>query len=257
VTGATAFQKAATSGGINQSARQIFLSLYPNRHKSILKPRGCKTWVTMSRHASLVDDTIVAATALQDDTIWGCRWGEQTRFAVLDVDETSQYHNELGLVRLRHSLATIGLNTPQIYQSSDSEGWHLYLSFASWVDCKTLHNALKQWLTAEGYQVKSGQLEIFPSNNGLRFPLQRGFAWLDDQGAIKLRREDITADEAISRFVDALDANAHNWQSVQNRIDSRLQEIQAAVAAPTKPRELQNEDIEEDGFSAFFTHAGM
>ena len=211
----------------------------------------------MSRHAPLADDAILNAIALQDDTIWGCRWSDQTRFAVLDVDETSQYHNELGLARLRHSLASIGLDCPQNYQSSDSEGWHLYLSFSSWVDCETLHKALKQWLTAEGYEIKPGQLELFPSNNGLRFPLQRGFAWLDDQGAVKLHREDITADEAISRFVDALDASAHDWQLVQRRITSRLQEIQAAASPAMPAAELQNEDIEEDGFSAFFTHAGM
>jgi len=247
-----AFDKATIYDG----ARQEFLSLYPNRHQSILKPRGCKTWVTMSRHAPLVDDTILSAIGLQDDAIWGCRWGEQTRFAVLDIDETSQYHNELGLARLRHSLASIGLNSPQYYQSSDSEGWHLYLSFSSWVDCQTVHKALKQWLTAEGYEIKPGQLEIFPSNNGLRLPLQRGFAWLDDQGAVKLRREELTADEAISRFVEDLEVSAHEWTPVQKRIDSRLKEIQTAAAA-IQSREFQAEDIEEDGFSAFFTNAGM
>ncbi len=257
MTGAIAFQKATTGGGINQCTRQIFLSLYPNRHQSILKPRGCKTWVTMSRHAPLEDQTILDAVSLETDTIWGCRWGDQTRFAVLDIDETSQYHNELGLARLRHLLASVGLNFPQIYQSSDSEGWHLYLSFSAWVGSENLHKTLKQWLTAEGLEIKLGQLEIFPSNNGLRFPLQRGFAWLDDQGVVKLRREEITADEAISRFVDALDANAHNWQIVQSRINSRLAEIELAAGAGMPAEELKNENIEEDGFSAFFTHAGM
>jgi hypothetical protein len=257
VTGATAFQKATIGGGINQSAQEFFLSLYPNRHQSILKPRGCKTWVTMSRHAPMSDETILSATALETETIWGCRWGNQTRFAVLDIDETSQYHNELGLARLRHLLASVSLYSPQIYQSSGSEGWHLYLSFSSWVDSDTLHKALKQWLTAEGLEIKQGQLELFPSNNGLRLPLQRGFAWLDDQGAVKLRREEITADQAIFKFVDAQDANAHDWAHVQNRINSRLEQMQA-MASPALPAdELQNEEQEEDGFSAFFSHAGM
>ena len=211
----------------------------------------------MSRHAPLADETILNALALQDDTIWGCRWGAQTCFLVLDVDETSQYHNELGLARLRHSLASIGFDRPQIYQSSDSKGWHLYLSFSSWVDCDAVHKALKQWLTAEGYEIKPGQLEVFPSNNGLRFPLQRGFAWLNDQGVVKLRREDITADEAISRFVDALEASAHDWQQVKKCIASRLEQIQATASPALPASELQNEDVEEDGFSAFFTHAGM
>jgi len=211
----------------------------------------------MSRHASLADDTILGAAGLETDTIWGCRWGDQTRFAVLDIDATSQYHNELGLARLRHLLSSVGLHSPQNYQSSDSGGWHLYLSFSSWVDSEALHKALKQWLAAEGLAIKQGQLELFPSNNGLRLPLQRGFAWLDDQGGVKLRREELTADEAIFRFVDALDANAHDWAQVQKRINSRLEQIQATAVAPPPADELQNENIEEDGFSAFFSHAGM
>jgi hypothetical protein len=146
VSESSAIQKATHVSGINDSIRQVFLSLYPNRHQSILKSRGCKTWVTMSRHAPLADETILDAVSLQTDTIWGCRWGDQTRFAVLDIDETSQYHNELGLARLRHLLASVGLNCPQNYQSSDSEGWHLYISFSSWVGSEILHKALKQWL---------------------------------------------------------------------------------------------------------------
>lgn len=210
----------------------------------------------MSRHGILDDETILEAVGLRSDTTWGCRWGQQTRFAVLDIDETSQHHNELGLARLRHLLATVGFDSPQLYQSSDSTGWHLYLSFSTWVDCEELHKTLRQWLTAEGLKIKQGQLELFPSNNGLRLPLQRGFAWLDDQGAVKLRREDLTVDEAIAKFVDAQDANAHNWQTIQNRITSRLAQIELAAGAGMPAQELKKENIDEDGFSAFFTQAG-
>ncbi len=257
MTGATAFQKATRGGEINQWKRQEFLSLYPNRHKSILKPRGCKSWVTLSRHTSLSDDTLWNAISGKEETIWGCRWGELTRFAVLDIDETSQYHNELGLARLKHALAAVGLAQGVLYQSSDSGGWHLYLFFSDWIETAELHEPLKDWITAEGFEVRNGQLEIFPSNNGLRLPLQRGFAWLDEQAELMIRREDLTETEATAKFLDALDASGHNWQSVQSRIKSRLQEIAAATAANAIKRELQNEEVEEDGFSAFFTKAGM
>lgn len=210
----------------------------------------------MSRHGILDDETILEAVGLSSDTTWGTRWGQQTRFSILDIDETSQHHNELGLARLRHLLASVGFDSPQLYQSSASTGWHLYLSFSTWVDCEEVHKTLRQWLTAEGLKIKQGQLELFPSNNGLRLPLQRGFAWLDDQGAIKLRREDLTVDEAIAKFVDAQDANAHNWQNIQNRIASRLAQIELTAGAGMPAQELKNETIDDDGFSAFFTEAG-
>lgn len=209
----------------------------------------------MSRHASLTDQTILDAVTLCDTT-WGARWADKTRFAVLDIDETSQYHNELGLARLRHLLASVGFDQPQNYQSSDSGGWHLYLFFSDWVNCAELQNLLRQWLIAEGLQIKQGQLELFPSNNGLRLPLQKGFAWLDEKGAVTLRREELSADQAIARFTDALDANAHNWHTVRNGIRSRLAEIESAGIAGVPADRMKRQDAEEDGFSEFFTEAG-
>lgn len=211
----------------------------------------------MSRHAPLSDETVWSAINLQDETIWGCRWGEQTRFAVLDVDETSEYHNELGLARLRHVLSSVGLARVQLYQSSESGGWHIYLALTDWASAEVLHACLKDWLRKEGFQIRAGQLEIFPSNNGLRLPLQRGFAWLDDQGAIKLRREDISTDEAVETFCHAMDAAAHDWQIVQERIKSRLKQIAGAAAAAAGTQMAEDRDTDEDGFSAFFSSAGM
>lgn len=210
----------------------------------------------MSRHAPLSDETIWSAISLQDETTWGCRWAEQTRFAVLDVDETSEYHNELGLARLKHVLSSVGLTRLQLHQSSESGGWHIYLSFTDWVNAEALHTCLKEWLRKEGFEIRAGQLEIFPSNNGLRLPLQRGFAWLDDQGVIKVRREDITAEEAVGTFCHALVAAAHVWQTVQERIKSRLEQI-GAVAAAAGTQSAEDQGTEDDGFSGFFTSAGM
>ena len=257
MTGATAFQKATTGGGINQSARQVFLSLYPNRHQGILKPSGCKSWVTLSKHAPVSDDTLLNAVGLADQAVWGCRWGATTRFAVLDIDKNSQYHNELGLARLRHSLTSIGFDAPKLYQSSDSQGWHLYLFFSDWVCSDTLQKQLRQWLVAENYTVKQGQLEVFPSNNGLRLPMQRGFAWLDDQSTVISRREDKTTDQAITSFLDDLDAGAHSWEVLQRRIDSRLNELTRAAEVVQTNRSEVSKEFEDDGFSAFFTKAGM
>jgi len=257
VSGSLVFKKPARKSGINQSFRQAFLSLYPNRHQGILKPSGCKSWMTMSKHAQVSDDTLLGAVGLSDQTIWGCRWGAATRFAVLDIDKNSQYHNELGLARLRHSLASIGLDAPKLYQSSVSQGWHLYLFFDEWVNSETLQKTLRQWLVAQGYVVKQGQLEVFPSNNGLRLPMQQGFAWLDDQGALVSRREDKTTDEAIATFLDDLDANGHALLLVQSRIASQLEELtRKAEQAQNKLCEPKQEPA-EDSFSALFTKAGM
>ena len=211
----------------------------------------------MSRHAPLDDATIWNAISCTEKRTRGCRWGEYTRFAVLDIDETSQYHNELGLARLRHTLAAVGLTSPQLYQSSASSGWHMYLFLSDWIETTELQETITKLLRAEGFELRLGQLEVFPSKNGLRLPLQHGFAWLDEQATILIRREDITETEAVAKFLDALDANAHNWPQTRNRIESRIEQIETAAAATTTRRELKNEAVEEDGFTAFFTKAGL
>jgi hypothetical protein len=207
----------------------------------------------MSRHAALSDDTIWSAISAKEETFWGCRWPDRTRFAVLDVDAGSQYHNELGLARLKHALASVGIDLPLLYQSSASGGWHTYLSFSDRPESLEVYQTLKQWLQKETFVVQKGQLEIFPSNNGLRLPLQRGFAWLDEQGTIRTRREELTQEEAVARFLQDLDANSHSWQLVKERIETRIQEIEKPAAAAVSV----SETVEEDGFSAFFTMAGL
>jgi hypothetical protein len=250
VTGATAFQKATTSGQINQLVRQKFLTLYPNRHRSITKPRGCKDWTTLSRHYLLPDDQILKAVAAKESGFWGCRWGDETRFAVLDIDAGSQYHNELSLVRLRQVLACVGFNRPKIYQSSDSEGWHVYLFMDQWANSQRVQEALKTWLSAQAFEIRTGQLEIFPSNNGLRFPLQTGFAWCDDHGKLVIKRGELATDEALSRFIDDLETSAHNWELCKTLIETQLRAIEE-----TKTNDAQDATQEaEDGFSELFSN---
>lgn len=255
MTGALAFRKAATSSEINQWKRQEFLSLYPNRHRSILKPAGCQNWTTISKHGYLSDEDILnAVSGSESRRIRGCRWAERSRFAVFDIDINSQYHNELGLARFKNVLNSLGLK-PTIYQSSHSGGWHIYAFFSGWVEAKDLQEKFNQLLKSEGFEIKQGQLEIFPSNNGLRLPLQQGFAWLTDEAELAIRREELEADEAIEKFLSDLEHKQHSWQTVRILINRRLEQISTEEASKTKEQEPPP-DTDEDGFSAFFSEAG-
>lgn len=170
---------------------------------------------------------------------------------MLDIDAGSQYHNELSLARLRQVLACVGFNKPKMYQSSDSEGWHVYLFLHQWADSQGVQKALKKWLSAQAFEIRTGQLEIFPSNNGLRFPLQPGFAWLDEQGKLVIKRDELTTDEAINRFLDDIDNSAHNWELCKSLIETQLRAIEQA-----KKTDAQDEaDEPDEGFSLLFSNA--
>ena len=172
----------------------------------------------------------------------GCYFGAQTRFAVLDVDQGSKYHDPAELVELAGKLAAIGLTvTP--YQSSDSGGWHLYLFLDDWADSEEVSQTLRKWLKLKGYEIKGGVLEVFPSGCALRLPLQPGFAWLDSQGAVICRREEINESEAVASFLTDLESNACSWTLAKSRIESQLETNRGAGAGST-PEHKKALDLE-------------
>lgn len=228
----------------------MFLSLFANRKEPILRPPGCKNWTTVSKHWPLPDGTILCAIDGRESSIWGARWGEHTRFAVLDIDAESKYHDALQLEKLTEVLRSASLSGT-LYQSSDSGGWHLYLFLDDWEESNDVEQVLRAWLTVNDFQIRGGTLEVFPSRNGLRLPLQRGFAWLDMRGHTGCARESLTSEAAISKFLDDLQQNANNWETSRKLIASRLVEIEQRKNTDAL---AHANTVSGDGFDHIFGH---
>ncbi|MBZ0187730.1 MAG: hypothetical protein K8F91_15905 [Candidatus Obscuribacterales bacterium] len=164
---------------------KYFLSIYPYRQAFIWKGLEEKNW--RKANSQLRDHQIMGVVSDNGRGLFrGCYFGELTKFAVLDIDTGSKYHDSDKLMELAGKLSTVGL-TATPYQSNDSGGWHLYLFFDDWADSGEVSQTLRTWLKLEGYEIKGGVLEVFPSGCALRLPLQPGFAWLDFQGNVVCR----------------------------------------------------------------------
>lgn len=230
--------------------RQKFLSLYPNRIKSILRPPGVRAWTTLSKHWPLSDETILNAIDGKESGIWGTRWGDETRFAVLDVDKNSKYRSDLELAKLQEKLAAVGLiATP--YRSSESGGWHLYIFFDEWARSDEVRQYLADWLKAQGYEIRNGTLEVYPSGMGLRLPLQPGFAWLDRNGQLIRTREELTTDEALASFIFDLENNKRSWSEAKNHIQAQWEAVDRAKRSDVLAHEKA---IDIDGFEKLFNY---
>ena len=180
----------------------------------------------------------------------GCYFGELTRFTVLDVDQGSKYHSPAELMELTGKLARFGLTvTP--YQSSDSGGWHLYLFFDDWADSEEVSQTLRKWLRLEGYEIKGGVLEVFPSGCALRLPLQPGFAWLESQGVVICRREKINKTEAVASFLTDLESNACSWTLAKDRMESKIGAYRVAGAGSAQEHQKA---IDLEGFEKLWTN---
>lgn len=199
--------------------RQEFLSLYPCRTKHIYKAPGDRKWKT--RQIPLFTGMIDAAISAECDTFYGAFFGKQTQYAVLDIDIESKYHTAAELGKIISALASVGL-AANVYQSSNSGGWHLYLPFTEVSQSEEVGHALKCWLKALGYEIKGGVLEVFPCGNGLRLPLQPGFAWLDQNCKILRTREELDLEKALAFFLGDLEQNAQDWQHAKTLIESQI-----------------------------------
>ncbi len=223
----------------------MFLSYYPNRFRTIFKNVSGETWFTVNANTPLPDELLLDSISGQAKYFRGLRWGDQTRFVVLDIDIGSQYHNVSALIDLKLALTSIGIRHFRLYRSGISQGWHLYLPLQGWASAQEVSGTLKSYLRASGFSLRSGQLEVFPSGSGLRLPLQKGFAWLDDSGNVTVDRAELSQNEALDRFVTDIESGGAEW----NYTKSRIQEF---LEASERKRTQDSTSLE--GFESFFEH---
>ena len=193
-----------------------FLALF-HRYAYICKPIAGGDWFSANENWALTDSEILKAVAgVHPKYIVGCRSGRATRYAVLDIDTESKYHNLPAVDALRDLLRQAGVAKTVVYRSSDSGGWHLYVFFDEAVSSKDLSGQLNQLLKLNNFEIKKGTLEIFPqpgagsNGQGLRLPLQQGFAWLDQKTLeIENERFEYSAVQALELLIDALNGAAN------------------------------------------------
>jgi len=211
-----------------------FLGLF-HRYGYIYKPLSRGSWYSADEKWRLSDSEILKAIAgVHPKFLIGCRAGKTTRFAVLDIDKNSRYHNERSLRKLLHLLDSAGLSKSSLYRSSYSEGWHLYLFFDEPLNSAELRRQLVKLLTLHDFQIAKGHLEIFPhpgSKNslglGLRLPLQEGFAWLDKRTLdVDYERHELTPTQALELFIDAFEGDPNSYQDFR-QLKSYVEDLEA------------------------------
>ena len=210
-----------------------FLELF-HRFGYIYKPLSGGSWYSANENWKLPDSEILKAIACAHPKFYiGCRAAKTTRFAVLDIDQNSRYHNKQSLEKLLQCLSQAGLSRSSLYRSSYSGGWHLYLFFEEPIASLELRRQLFKLLTLNDFQVGKGQLEIFPHPGGegsmglgLRLPMQPGFAWLDKKTLeIEHERNELDATYALELFLDVLDGDANSFEDFR-RLKAHVQELE-------------------------------
>jgi hypothetical protein len=161
----------------------------------------------MSRFHFLADEEITAGLVNQAKTIRACCLDQKTTFQVLTVPANSLYiekHRLDGLVRL---FLSTGLS-PRLYKASGSDDIQIYLSFSAQADTVELTAALTNLLLSAGYELSNQTLVVHSRELPFVLPLQPGFAWLNNDFELKLKRDEIALQAAMALFLDELKAAA-------------------------------------------------
>jgi len=189
-----------------------FLKYFFHPWHFIQKQAGDNSWSTESRYP-------IAAANLwhywsEQNTIVGIRFGQQTRYALIDIDRESLYHpanDPAALPRIRQALESIGIYRTVLVRSSESKGLHLYSFFSEALPTFEVGRAIAYALTSATLTIAPGTLEVFPnakryrpdqpSNyNGHRLPLQKG--------SFLLNRDCEPVTNDISYFLEVADLTA-------------------------------------------------
>ncbi len=211
------------------------------RYGYIYKPLTGGSWYSADEKWALSDSEILKAIACAHPKYYiGYRAGKSTRFAVLDIDAKSKYHNKRYLYKLLQVLVNAGLTKSSLYRSSDSGGWHLYIFFDEPISSADLRRQLVKLLTLHDFDIAKGMLEVFPHPGtgslgmGLRLPLQPGWAWLNKETLeVEYDRRNISATTALELFIDALDGDANSYASYR-QLKSYIEELELRKAAVSR-----------------------
>ncbi len=230
-------------------AAQTFASFFPYSWNFIYAKNIDRTskpeWKTETRYP-------ITGRRLYDywadnETLIGVRFGNQTEYALLDIDKGSPYHPSNNYAQFKtvlQALEEIGLVRPLIVQSSHSEGLHIYYPLWQEVPSFGLACAIKACLQKNNCEIAAGVIESFPNTkkydseyNGHRLPLQTGSYQLDNDLQI-IGRD-------LNQFVET-------WLTVQEQqdIDLLKQAIAEAQANYQPPKDNRKpikwrEDLEK------------
>lgn len=230
-----------------------FLALF-HRYGYIYKPLSGGSWFSAQEQWKLTDTEILKAVAcVHPKHILGARAGRASKYAVIDIDAGSRYHNSRELQKITEILGDAGLPNSVLYRSSDSGGWHLYLFFDEPISSSDLRRQLVTLFKLKGFEIAKGTLEIFPHTSdtslgqGLRLPLQHGFAWLNSVTlGVSEERADLSPQEALSAFIKDFADNAHTrhefhrFKCYVDELQARKEAVENEVSGGTTNRDKSN-----------------
>lgn len=177
-----------------------FLALFPQRFGSTFRTIGSTTWREMSQFHYLEDDSIMASLGGSSKNIRAFLMDKTTKFLVLSCP-TGDDGIEFDVVRLVvKQLRDIGLK-PNLYRESGSNSIQIFLAFSELVETDRIAKIIASFL-------RNTTLIVHDTNTPFVLPLQKDFAWLNNDFSMKVECDHLAIEAAMAMFLHDLDSNS-------------------------------------------------
>lgn len=171
------------------------------------------SWRRMSQFHLLTDDEIVSALTDGSNVIRAVSFDRTTKYAAIELPYHSPYLEIDSFRKLVELLQSLGLK-PRIYTASGSKDVQLFLFFSQVYKSAIVQDSLAKVLSWNGFLLRADKLVVYPSDIALPLPLQRGFAWLNEDLQPIVSRTEIALDSALALFCSEASRYATEFERV-------------------------------------------
>lgn len=202
--------------------QKSFLDLFPNRFASCIKRGKDGDWRETSQFHHLSDEEMIESIEGRAPFLRACMADKETRLIVVMIERDSYYRTVEGLAKIRDCLQCIGVNQLKLFVSDESEQWQLFGFFSKPVSSTRISSLLSSWLRRNGIVPGTAGVSLFPGPDPFCFPLQKGFAWINDSGHTIVARNEVSPEAALALFIADMERTEIDGEELIERLDQVL-----------------------------------
>jgi len=197
-----------------------FLSLFSNRHGSMVRQGTTGNWRATSQYHALTDAEIEQSLSCDSKLRRAYSFDTTTNFAVIHIPSGSCYFEINELNNIRRALGQIAPHI-KLYQCDADR--YLYIFFSTPQSSDSVSDALYRALSTAGINLSDTTASVYPKlAAAVPLPLQPGFAWLSPIGRTVMHREEVSIEAALAMFLFDLQRNAIEGSFFFDSIDALL-----------------------------------
>jgi hypothetical protein len=219
-----------TEAGCDSKTLASFFALFPHRNESGVRYSDFTEWRAVSRFHYLTDEEILTTLKIDSNLRRAVRFDTSTQMQVLRIPRESKYFNRFAADLLKKQFKVRGI--PIKHYEYNNE-WFFYIFFSECVEPAIVSSQLTHMLADAGFTLSTDHLAVVLASDLLPLPVQPGFSWVNERGAVSVRREEISLQGALALFLADVTRNSITFKEYMLRTQRLIGEANRDFSSTT------------------------